>query len=87
MAETGIATEGGMLRYRSFVLQVWCGNRYDHRQWVARLEGLQDGHRLQFTDPDALLAHLRALFDPGVGADLAPSEPIPCAPTEPPPEG
>ncbi len=52
-----------MLQYRSYVLRVWRGSRRDRHRWSARLDGLQDGRRLQFTDLDALLAHLRALLD------------------------
>jgi len=52
-----------MLHYRSYLLRVWRGSRHDRHRWSARLEGLQDGRRLQFTDLEALLAHLRALLD------------------------
>jgi len=50
--------------YQSFLLRVWRSNRTNGRQWSARLEGLQDGERLQFANLDALLAHLHALLDP-----------------------
>lgn len=49
-----------MPQYRSFLLRVWRSSRHDrHRQWAARLEGLQDGQHRRFTDVETLLAELR----------------------------
>ena len=62
------------MRYASFRLQVWHSNRLGRIQWSARLEGLQDGHRMQFSSPDALLTHLRALLDPDQTTGMWPAE-------------
>lgn len=59
------------VRYNSFLLRLWRGSRHGRPQWSARLEGLQDGRRVQFGSADDLLAHLQALLaaDPPGGPD------------------
>jgi hypothetical protein len=43
--------------YRSRAVRGW--------QWAARLEHVQSGESLRFTDPEALLAHLRTVLRAG----------------------
>ncbi len=62
-----------MAVYRSFLLRVWRSNRSTGQQWSARLEGLQDGQRQQFTDVDALLVHLRGLLAAELAAGPLPT--------------
>ncbi|HEY8286309.1 MAG TPA: hypothetical protein VIJ28_18130 [Chloroflexota bacterium] len=52
-----------MPRHTAFILRVWRSTRHERVQWAARLEDLRDGRHEQFTNPDALLAHLRGLLD------------------------
>ena len=54
--------ENRVADYRSYLLRVWRSSRTNGQQWSARLEGLQDGQHSQFTDLDALLAHLHVLL-------------------------
>ncbi len=70
------AKEDGLVRYDSFRLQVWRSIRLDRMQWSARLEDLKDGRRTQFTNLDALVAHLRVRLDPEAIADLPAPAPV-----------
>lgn len=44
-------------------------------QWAARLEHLSGGESVRFTDPEALLAHLRTVLWAGDPADKVPETP------------
>ena len=54
-----------MLRHDAYVLHIWRSRAVSGWQWAARLEHLPDGEQVRFTAPEALLAHLQALVQPG----------------------
>jgi hypothetical protein len=54
-----------MLRHEAYVLHIWRSRAVSGWQWAARLEHLPDGEQVRFTAPEALLAHLQALVQPG----------------------
>jgi hypothetical protein len=57
--------------HERYLLQIWSSRALAGRQWAARLDRLSDGDRRRFTDPEALLQHVRALVQG------EPSEPQP----------
>ena len=52
-----------MPQHERYLLQLWRSRAVSGWQWAARLDRLSDGERHRFTDPEALLQHLRALVD------------------------
>jgi hypothetical protein len=66
-------------RYEAFLLRVWRGTDRSDGQCALRLEHLPDGQSLRFSDPDLLLAHLRAII-----CSDAPSSCLPRMPEKPP---
>jgi hypothetical protein len=52
-----------MPQHDRYLLQIWRSRAVSGRQWVARMDRLSDGERLRFTDPEALLQHVRALIE------------------------
>ncbi len=53
-----------MTKYDSYLLRVWRRRRAGGWEWALRLEHLQDGERLQFDDPQALVDALWARAEP-----------------------
>ena len=53
-----------MAKHESFLVRVWWRARSGEGQWVGRLEHLQERAVQNFHDPEALLAHLRAVLIP-----------------------
>ena len=53
-----------MAQYDAFVLRIWRSIGEQGQQWAGRLEHLQLADSLQFSNLDALLAHLRAIAGP-----------------------
>jgi hypothetical protein len=51
-----------MSRRDTYLLQVYRGRAASGRQWAARLTHVSGGEYARFRDPEALLAHLRALI-------------------------
>ena len=51
-----------MSRRDTYLLQVYRGRAASGRQWAARLTYVSGGEYARFSDPEALLAHLRALI-------------------------
>lgn len=52
-----------MPQQERYLLQIWRSRALSGWQWRARLDRLSDGERLRFTDPEALLQHVRALLE------------------------
>jgi hypothetical protein len=52
-----------MPQHERYLLQIWRSRALAGWQWSARLDRLSDGERLRFTDPEALLQHVRALVE------------------------
>jgi hypothetical protein len=50
-----------MPKHERYLLQIWRSRALAGWQWAARLDRLSDGERHRFTDPEALLEHVRAL--------------------------
>jgi hypothetical protein len=46
------------LRYESLLLRIWCRSEPDLPDWSFRIEHIQDGTALRFSDPEALIAYL-----------------------------
>jgi hypothetical protein len=51
-----------MPQYDAYMLRIWRSRAVSGRQWVARLDQLPEGESRRFSDPEALLAHLRAIL-------------------------
>ena len=68
-----------MPEYDSYLLRVWRSRRAGGWAWALRLEHLQDGERLQFDDPQALIDALWARAEPERPA--GPGPPLPGDPT------
>jgi hypothetical protein len=62
-----------MLRHEVYTLHVYRSRAPNGWQWAARLEHLPGGESIRFTDPEALLAHLRTLMW-GVDQVIAPRD-------------
>ena len=52
-----------MPQHERYFLQIWHSRALAGWQWRARLDRLSDGERHRFTDPDALLQHVRSLVE------------------------
>jgi hypothetical protein len=52
-----------MPQHERYLLQIWRSRALAGRQWTARLDCLSDGERHRFTDPEALIEHVRALVE------------------------
>jgi hypothetical protein len=63
-----------MAEYDSYLLRVWRSRRVGGWAWALRLEHLQDGERLQFDDPQALVEALWALVEPRAPTGPGPPE-------------
>jgi hypothetical protein len=59
-----------MPAHDTYILHIYRSRAISGWQWAARLEKLSDRASRRFTDPEALLAHLRTVLQAG-----APSEP------------
>jgi len=57
-----------MPHYEAVIVRIWRSNGACGEQWTARVEHIQQGVRLQFTDIDELLAYLRRLAAPTAAA-------------------
>jgi len=62
----------------TYILHIYRGRAVNGWQWAARLDTLPGGDRRRFTDPEALLAHLRTTIR-AVAQDAAPVEMAPGA--------
>jgi len=62
----------------TYILHIYRGRAVNGWQWAARLDTLPGGDRRRFTDPEALLAHLRTTIR-AVAQDAAPLEMAPGA--------
>lgn len=47
----------------TYLLQIYRGRAVSGRQWAARLTHVPGGASVRFSDPEALLGHLRALIE------------------------
>lgn len=63
MQNEGEAREIGT-RYESLLLRIWHRNGPDVPDWTFRVEHLQEGTALRFSEPDALIAYLWAIIGP-----------------------
>jgi hypothetical protein len=51
-----------MPQQERYLLQIWRSRALAGWQWRARLDRLSDGEQHRFTDPEALLQHVRAVM-------------------------
>lgn len=70
----GTRGEGDAAR-QTYVLHIYRSRAVRGWQWGARLEQLPGGESRRFTDPEALLAHLRTLIRAGDPAEAPPNTP------------
>lgn len=65
-----------MPAHDTYLLHLYRSRAVSGAQWAARLEHLPSGESWRFTDPEALLAHLRSIAAPG-GPAGTPAETAP----------
>jgi hypothetical protein len=52
-----------MPQHERYLLQIWRSRALAGWQWTARVDRLSDGERHRFTDPEALVRHVRTLVE------------------------
>lgn len=64
----------GSVRYDSLLLRIWRRSGSDAPDWSGRIEHIQEGTALRFSDPHALIAYLWAVIgsegSPGLAGSL-----------------